>query len=192
MPTRAGLDQRRVIQAAVELADANGLHEVTLAALATRLGVRAPTLYHYVDGLTGLRRELAIQGCQELAHRLGEAIMGKAGDDAVLALADAYRAFAAEHPGLYAATVQAADPADTVLNNAQTAVVAVAMRALSAYHLTHEDAVHVIRMLRSVVHGFVTLEHAGGFGMPVDLDRSYNGLLRLLLVGLKQQSRPSV
>ena len=115
--------------------------------------------------------------------------MGKSGDEAVLALADAYRAFAGEHPGLYTATVQAAEPGDMELGAAQAEVVEIARRALAAFHLAYEDSIHVVRMLRSVIHGFVTLEHAGGFGMPVDLDRSYHELLRLLLLGL-QRSTP--
>src|SRR5947209_2097039 len=141
MATRVGLDHAMVVQAAAELADAQGLHEVTLATLAARLGVRTPTLYHYVAGLAGLRRELALLGCRELVRRLGRAVMGKSGDEALCALAYAYREFVHEHPGLYAATVQAADPADTELGSAQGEVVEIAIRALSAYHLSNEDAI---------------------------------------------------
>ena len=39
------------------------------------------------------------------------------------------------------------------------------VRALSAYHLSHDTARHVIRMLRSIVHGCVSLEHIGGVGL---------------------------
>ena len=42
MAARAGLDRTIVVWAAVELADAHGLHEVTLATLAEKLGVRTP------------------------------------------------------------------------------------------------------------------------------------------------------
>jgi AcrR family transcriptional regulator len=189
MATRAGLDQKLVVQAAAELADANGLHEVTLATLATRLGVRTPTLYHYVAGLAGLRRELTLLGCRELAQRLGKVVMGKSGDEAVLALAYVYRAFINEHPGLYAAMVQAADPTDTTLSTAQAEVVEIVMRTLSAYHMTDEDAIHVVRMLRSIVHGFATLESGGGFGLPVDLNETFQRLLSIFLRGLAAERK---
>ncbi|MGB8345946.1 MAG: TetR family transcriptional regulator, partial [Ktedonobacteraceae bacterium] len=74
MAHRAGLDQRTVIQAAADLADKIGLEEVTLATLAARLGIRAPTLYHYVNGLDGLRSALAVLGARSLARLLGEAV----------------------------------------------------------------------------------------------------------------------
>jgi AcrR family transcriptional regulator len=189
MAVRAGLDHATVVQAAAELADRQGLEEVSLATLATQLGVRSPTLYYYVNGLAGLRRDLAQLGTQELTHRLGRAVMGKAGDEAVLAMAHAYRAFVHEHPGLYASTVQAADPADTALATAQTEVVEIAMRALSAYNMTHEDAIHAVRILRSIVHGFATLEHGGGFGLPLDLDESFRRLLQVFIAGLHQSTR---
>jgi AcrR family transcriptional regulator len=175
-----------VVRVAAELADAAGLHEVTLATLASRLGVRTPTLYHYVDGLPGLRRELALLGSRELAQRLGKAVMGQSGDGAVLALAHVYRAFVQEHPGLYAATVQAADPHDTEMKLAQTSVVEIALLALSSYHLTQENAIHLVRMLRSLVHGFATLEGGGGFGLPVDCNETFQRLLTIFLQGLSR------
>ncbi len=186
MAARAGLDHATVVQAAATLADQQGLEAVSLATLATQLGVRSPTLYHYVDGLAGLRRELALLGTQELTRRLGRAVMGKAGDEAVLALAHTYRAFVKEHPGLYAATVQAADLADSTHVAAQSELVEIAMRTLTAYRLTDTEAVHVVRMLRSVVHGFATLEGSGGFGLSVDLDESFRQLLQVFIASLRQ------
>ena len=37
--------------------------------------------------------------------------------------------------------------------------------------------VHAIRGLRALMHGFVSLEAAGGFAMPLDLDESYHRLV---------------
>jgi AcrR family transcriptional regulator len=178
------LDRASVVQAAADLADREGLECVSLVTLATRLGVRSPTLYQYVEGLAGLRRELTLLGTRELAQRVGHAVMGKAGDEAVIALADAYRAFVKEHPGLYAATVQAADPADRELGSIQSELVDIVVRTLSAYHLAGDQAIHAVRMLRSAVHGFATLESSGGFGLALDLDESFRLMLYALIAGL--------
>ena len=186
---RAGLDHAAVVQAAAALADSKGLEALSLAMLAAQLGVRSPTLYHYVDGLTGLRRDLALLATQELAQRLGRALMGNAGDDAVRALAHAYRAFVNEHPGLYGTTVQAADANDKELQAAQAETVEIAARALSAYHMTPEDAIHVVRMMRSLVHGFATLESSGGFGIPIDLNETFERLLTNFLSGLAEERK---
>src|ERR1700751_4684481 len=104
---RAGLDTDAVVDAAARLADADGLESVTLARLAAELGVRAPSLYAHVDGLEDLRRRLGARGARELADALGRAAAGRAGTEALVAVADAYRAYARAHPGSYAALQQA-------------------------------------------------------------------------------------
>ncbi len=55
---------------AAALADAEGLAALTLARLAARFGVRAPSLYNHVSGLEALHRELALLGLRELGERL--------------------------------------------------------------------------------------------------------------------------
>src|SRR5450631_4133047 len=112
MATRAGLDAEMIVQKAAELADKGGLATLSMAELASHLGVRTPALYHYFAGLAGLRRELSLLGLQEAEVRQGRAVMGKAGDEAVLALAHALRGFANEHPGLYEAASRAPDAED--------------------------------------------------------------------------------
>jgi len=185
MVTRAGLDYETIVQAAAKLADQGGLHQLSMATLAAQLGVRAPTLYHYFAGLAGVRRALALLGLEEASRRLGRAVMGKAGDEAVLALAHTLRDFAKERPGLYEAAQRAPDPEDREWQAAGQEVVEIMVRSLSAYALSQEDALHAIRMLRSSVHGFVSLEHSGGFGLPLEVDETFRRLLVSLLSYLK-------
>lgn len=181
MAPRAGLDLEIIVQAATELADQHGLQALSMATLAARLGVRAPTLYHYVAGLAGLRRALALQGIAEVSARIGRAIMGKAGDTAVLALAHTLRGFALEHPGLYEAAQFAPIHEDAEWQAAGREVVAIMLRALDAYRLSDEEARQVVRMLRSMVHGCIALEQLGGFGLPQIVDDTFERLLIALL-----------
>ncbi len=187
MPARAGLDSAAVVRAAADLADANGVGVPTLGELAAHLGVRTPSLYNHIDGLDGLRRDVALLGLQELNARLSRAAIGKAGDTAIRAFADAYRAFAHEHPGLYAATQRAPGPDDSELHDAADEVIATIVAVLAAYGLEGDDAVHAVRALRSFLHGFASLEMGGGFGLPLNLDESYRRLLRIFITGLRAQ-----
>src|SRR5436190_15324005 len=88
MAAGIGLDRQQVIEEAAALADESGADAVTLAALAARLGVRSQSLYAHVDGLEGLRRDLAVLGQRSLAEQLGRAVMGRAGEDGLRALCD--------------------------------------------------------------------------------------------------------
>lgn len=179
---RAGLDQARVVQAAAELADEQGLGALTLARLAARLGIRAPSLYAHVGGLDDLRRRIASAGASHLAEALQEAAAGRSGSDGLRAIADAYRAFAKAHPGTYAALQRADDRG--VDSEAGARVIAVLAAVLRSYELQGDDAIHAVRAIRSALHGFVLLETGHGFGMPLDLDESFRRLVELLDRGL--------
>src|SRR5437762_5111966 len=177
---RAGLDTARVVGAAAVLADAEGLDAVTLARVAAGLGVRAPSLYNHVDGRGGLLRALALRGVRELTAALRDAAVGRSGADALGATARAYRAYARAHPGLYAASVAAPAPDDAEHMAAARETVELVYAVLRGWALEGDDAVHAARAFRSAVHGFVLLEAAGGFGIPVDLDDSFERLVATL------------
>lgn len=184
MGRSAGVTRERVVLAAAELADAGGLETLTLAQVAAQLGVKLPSLYNHVDGLPGLRRALAALGGRELAERLRDAAVGKAGDQAVIALADAYRAYVLAHPGRYAASVRAPAGDDEELQAIARSIIGVVVAVLGPYGLHDDDAIHAVRGLRSIIHGFATLEQAGGFGLDLDRDESFRRLLRAYLAGL--------
>ena len=174
---RAGLTETRVVEEGERIADEVGLANLTLAALAERLGVRQPSLYKHIAGIDGLRRSIALRAKQELAGVLGRAAVGRARGEAVTAMARAYRAWAHQHPGRYAAAQRAPVAGDVDDELASAALVQVAFDVMAGYELRDDDAVDAIRALRAALHGFVTLEADGGFGMPVDVDRSFDRLV---------------
>ncbi len=188
MSPRLGLDRRTVVREAAALADAEGLEALTLARLAGKLGIRPPSLYNHVSGMEDLRRELALLGLGELTERLGQAAIGRANEEVIVALAEAYRAYARERPSLYAASLRAPDPEDPDWRAAGERVVRIVLAAFAGFGLHDEDALHAVRGLRSALHGFVGLEAAGGFGLPLDLDESFQRLIRAYLSGLRAQA----
>ena len=188
MAPRAGLDRTVVVEAAAVLADEEGFEKLSLARLADRLGVRKPSLYNHVAGLKGVRRELVLVGLRELGRALSQAAVGVSGEAAIFALGQAYRVFVKEHPGLYAATVRSYRlyaPGDPELAAAECEALETVLVVLASYGVRGEGGIHAARGLRAVTHGFATLEAAGGFGMPEDVDESFQRLLRAFVVGLR-------
>jgi hypothetical protein len=61
----------------------------------------------------------------------------------------------------------------------------VALAVMSSLGLQGEDAIHAVRAFRSMVHGFATLEVAGGFGLPQDCDESFRRLVGALAAGFE-------
>ncbi len=184
MTPRARLDADAVVSAAARLADHEGLEAATFTRLAAELGVRAPSLYAHIDGIPDLRSRLAVRGSQELASQLQAAAAGRAGSEALIAVADAYRAYALAHPGLYMAMQRAPSPGYAAAGAAGEALVGVVLAVLRAYGLSGDAAIHAARAVRSALHGFVTLEASDGFGYPLALEESYRQLLAILDRGL--------
>ncbi len=184
MTPRNSVDMRAILDAATEIADSNGMEEVTLASVAKKLGIRSPSLYNHVDGLDGLRRQLALHGLEKLHHALMNAVVGRAGDDAVRALGKAYVEFARSNTGLYQATLRAPDVEDPRLKQAGDNIVHLTMRVLEGFGLKDEEALHVVRGLRSLFHGFASIEQSGGFGLPLDLDESLSRLIDTYIAGI--------
>jgi AcrR family transcriptional regulator len=184
---RAGLDRDAVVDAAASLADADGLEAVTLAKVAGLLGVKSPSLYVHIDGLAGLRRQIAARGAREMTARLQHAVAGRSGRDALSALAGAYRAYAREHPGAYAAMQTVANLEGPDAAAAASALLDVIYAVLRGYALGGDAATHAARVIRSAIHGFVSLESGGGFGIDLDLDASFELLVAVLDRGLASE-----
>ena len=188
MAKRVGIDRDAVVRAAAKIADAEGWDALTLARVAGKLRVRSPSLYNHVGGLEALRRELKLLVMRELNTALTRATIGKSRDDAVRALAAAYRAFVKRHPGTYSATMVAAPKNDPAVEAAAGHLVETCLSVLSGYGLDRREGIHAIRAMRSAVHGFAALEIAGGFGIPLDVDKSFDWLVSSLLKGLSSSA----
>ena len=181
---RAGLTNTVVVEAAERMIDEPDAAPLTLAALAAGLGVKQPSLYKHIDGMDDLRRSIAVRAKLELAGVIARSAVGKAGGDAITAMSLSYRKWAAAHPGRYAATVRAPVTGDADDEAASFEAIKVALEIMSSLGLQGDDAVDAIRALRAVLHGFVTLEAGGAFGLPADIDRSFDRLIAGLVTGL--------
>jgi AcrR family transcriptional regulator len=184
MSPRIGLDLNSLLQAAAEIADTQGLEEVTLALLAQKLKIRPPSLYNHINGLQGLRIKLAVHGMKQLNTLMTHAAVGRSGDEAVRAIGVAYVGFARAHPGLYEATLIAPHLWDEELTEEGGKLVNLVVRVLEYYDLKDDSALHAVRGFRSMIHGFASLEQRGGFGLPLDLDVTLSLLLDTFLAGI--------
>ncbi len=181
---RAGLTPEKVVAEAARVADEVGWEQLSLAAVAARLGVKLPSLYKHVASLEALREGVATLGTRELGAGMIDAAVGRSGSAALTAVADAYRDFACRHPGRYAATIRAPRADQPQHQEAAEAIMRVTLAIMGGYGLTGSDAIDAVRALRASLHGFVSLEAAGGFGLPQDVDRSYRRLVAGLDAGL--------
>jgi AcrR family transcriptional regulator len=185
MAARAGLNFEKVVATAIRLADKDGLDHLTLGQVAHEVGVKPPSLYEHVDGLDGLQGAIRLEGFHTLNDILSKATVGKSQDAAIRSLALEMRKFVHQHPALYEATVRSAVGDSEEIRESAGRVLETLNAVLAGYGITGKEAVHAARYLRSLLHGFVSLERARGFGIDVDLGESYHRLVETLARDLR-------
>ena len=122
---------------------------------------------------------------------LAQAAIGRARDDALVAMAWAWRAWALDHPGRYQASQRGAAPGDAEHEQVARRSIGVLGAVIDGYGLDGDDAIDAIRVYRSALHGFVALEADHGFAFPNDVERSFDRLVHALVLALSSWSAVS-
>lgn len=190
MARKEPLTAEALTDIALTIVDAGGPSALTLKEVARRAQVAPPSLYNHVRDLKELHERAVLRVMGQLTDALAAAAIGQARDDAVRALMHAYRDFARRHPQRY--LLLEPDPLSSALlreeGRRQLEVVA---RVLAGYDRDEATQIHDIRLLRSVAHGFASLEAAGGFGLPEDTDETFERLTGMLIAYLNNQAQRS-
>ncbi|GAA5023091.1 TetR/AcrR family transcriptional regulator [Kitasatospora paranensis] len=174
---RVGLTGERLTQAGAELADEVGFEQVTVSALARRFDVKVASLYSHVKSSHDLKTRIALLALEEMADRGADALAGRAGKDALTALADVYRDYARAHPGRYAAAQLRLSP-EAAAASAGSRHAQMTRAVLRGYDLAEPEQTHAVRLLGSFFHGYVTLEMSGGFSHSApDSQESWSRIL---------------
>lgn len=170
---RGRLNSEVVIEAAANIVDVYGPAALTLARLASDLGVAAPSLYKHVAGLDDVLLGASTLAIRHLADVLTEAALGQSGQPALHAIATAYRRFAIDHTGLYALT-QMKLKLDAGAQQIQAMrAVAVFAAIVRSYGVPDDRSIHAIRIVRAGLHGFSDLEARCGFQLAPSVDESF-------------------
>ena len=188
---RVGLTPQRLTRAGAELADESGFDQVTVSALARRFDVKPASLYSHVKNSQDLRTRIALLALEELADRAADALAGRAGKDALAALANVHRDYARGHPGRTTAARLRLDP-ETAAASAGVRLAQMTRAILRGYDLAEPDQTHAVRLLGSFFHGYVSLELGGGFSHSLpDSEETWTRMLDALDALLRNWPAPS-
>lgn len=181
----AKLSREVIVNAALTFLDREGWDGLTINALATQLGTKGPSLYNHVHSLEDLRRTVRMHVIDDILQMLSAVGQGRTRDDAVMAMASAYRSYAHHHPGRYSAFTRMPlggdDPEFTAASHAAAAPV---IEVLSSYGLGGDDAFYASLEFWAALHGFVLLEMTGVMD-TVDTDAVFSDMVLRLAVGMR-------
>ena len=191
------LSREAVVSAALTFLDREGWDALTINALAMQLGTKGPSLYNHVDSLEDLRRAVRMHVIDDILQMLSTVAAGRTRDDAVMAMASAYRSYAHHHPGRYSAFTRMPlggdDPEFTAASQAAAAPV---ISVLASYGLDGEDAFCTALEFWAALHGFVLLEMTGvmsaGMVGNLDADAVFSDMVLRLAAGMAHRSDPDL
>ncbi|MGV0604010.1 TetR/AcrR family transcriptional regulator [Mycolicibacterium sp. XJ1904] len=188
-PTRKAprLSRETIVNAALTFLDREGWDALTINALATQLGTKGPSLYNHVNSLEDLRRTVRMRVVGDLIGMLTNVAEGRTRDDAVTAMASAYRSYAHHHPGRYSAfTRMPLGGDDPEFTEATRAAAAPVIAVLGSYGLEGENAFYAALEFWSAMHGFVLLEMTGAMD-GIDTDAVYSDMVMRLASGMERR-----
>lgn len=185
--SREGLTKERITKAAAELIEQRGADNFSMRALADSLGIKAASLYNHVDGMDALVSEVCSYALSMQRDIEMSAIKDKRGKEAVFALAYAYRKFAREHWQLYRVIMNTAACAEGDISRC---VIEPFLAVLSQTGLAPDEMIHWQRVLRGIVHGFVSQEASGFFAhLSADPEESFKTAVQCYTDGLECAER---
>lgn len=182
---KSRLDKKAIVEAAANMADEKGIVNITLKMLANELGIKSPSLYkHFSGGLDELNKELMLYGWHLLEGEITRAAIGKAKDDAIVAICYAYRNFASSRKGLFEAMQWYNMYQSEEHLQATQGIINIVFQVLESYGLNDEQKVHCVRMLRGFLQGFFAIEIHGGFGNPTPINDTFDFSIKTILTGI--------
>src|SRR6476646_1859419 len=183
----AKLSRDIIVNAALAYLDREGWDSLTINALADHLGTKGPSLYNHVHSLEDLRRTVRMRVIGDIIDMLNTVGQGRTRDDAVIAMASAYRSYAHHHPGRYSAfTRMPLGGDDPEFTDATRAAAAPVISVLGSYGLDGDDAFYAALEFWSAMHGFVLLEMTGAM-TGIDTDAVFTDMVMRLATGMERR-----
>lgn len=165
-----GLTKEIIIAEAVMFIEESGQSTISLHELARRLKIKTPSLYNHIKNTRELRHEVFKYAINKFVANQKAAVVGKQKDNAVRAYAEAYYQFAKQNKGLYRLIMSMPLNNDDTEKEMAVPLLETARNLLSGYGLRDEIIAHWQRVLRAILHGFISQEDLGYFYYYKDTD----------------------
>lgn len=181
---RIKVTKETIIQASEKLIRQDGYEALTLAGIAKALNIKTPSLYNHISSLNDLKQNLALYAVKHLKHAVTVSAIGKSGADALKSISFAVVYFMRDHPEWHEMILSAPDPLEKAFSAASSEIIAVFFKVLEPYKFSEEKAIHIVRGLRALSQGFVSLERRRGFNLDVSLDDSISLAFDIFIKGM--------
>src|SRR5215212_834355 len=162
-PTMLSPRARAIVTAASEILEREGPEGLTMRRLGDAVGIRAPSLYKHFPDKAAVEIALIDDGFEVIADRFEAALTN--GEDSLVEIAIAYRAFARAHPHLYRLMTTGPLPRERLRPGVEARAAAPIVQAVGDPDLA--------RAVWAFAHGMVILELDGRFPVDANLEAAW-------------------
>lgn len=154
--------------------------------IAADLVTEMEAFFGKVDTIPQMKQALAIAGYQGRQRQIEQAVKDKTRLDAIRAMAHAMRSFSLGSPGLAIASFRDPDVDNPEYQKAAGQLALVVLRVFGEAGISGEAARHAIRILKSLVRGFVINEMSAPVARPIEYQKSYVFAVEMFVRGLSE------
>lgn len=178
---RQGLTRQIILDRTIQLINEQGYYKLSFALLASVFNVKPPAMFKHYNNLDELKEALTLYGVRKLKQSLQDSVTGKSGEEAVRAICHSYRDFAKTNYGIYQSIQSKYFKKNKEIEHAAMQLMGVIINVLKGFNIVEENYIHLLRVIRSSLHGFIVLEVEFGFGMPGSIDESFEHQINALI-----------
>lgn len=182
MPAVPKTSDEQILRAARAIVERHGVDGLSMQALATRVGIRAPSLYNRFADRDAIIDRLTLLAMSELLAALDTIPAAGAAEAELLELAHLYRDFARRHPHLYR-LLFANRPSSPTLQEGRLAAVQPLFARLQQL-VPKAKVLPAARTVVAYLHGFVSMELEGAFHLGGDVDEAFTFGVKTLVRAL--------
>lgn len=181
------INKEAVVQTASDIADKNGLNNLSLKVVAEQLKIRTPSLYNHIASLDDLLREIAHKGMRTMNEQMTQMAIGTFGDDAIKSVCTVYFRFMIAHPGVYEtiqwATWHENDETSKIFGDYQALLTTLILSCGLKTQKTDE----ILNLLTGVLHGYTTLQLRFAISNPEQAQIDLCNAIDTVLLGIHQK-----
>lgn len=179
MVKKRNLTQEKIFDATKQLATVIGIRNITFPKLAEALDIKYPSLYNHFKNMAELKLRLTETLIDELTAILHEKLAGLHGAEAIKMFSDVYLDFAFANASVYELLINVPQTHSTSIIEKNIALnQQIQTILINDYQLESVDVFNKSRMLRSILHGYISLRFKGYFkSTDVSAEESYQAML---------------
>jgi len=177
MVQKRNLTKEKIIETAFLLADEISLNQVTFQKIAEKLEIKYQSLYNHFANMDDLKTKMTIYLLNKLNSSLMQRLIGKSGENAIRGFAYVYRDFAFENKTGYGLIMNIPSTQDEEVRRLAKETTGIIHQILDFYIKDETQLIHKGRALRSLLHGFVSMNFLGYFQHPVNVEDSFQSMI---------------